>query len=48
MATIATHAVASVIAFIIITILHIILGELVPKALALLYPETVSRGWRRR
>ena len=35
-------AVASIIAFIIITILHIILGELVPKALALLYPETVS------
>ena len=31
------------IAFIIITILHIILGELVPKALALIYPEEVSR-----
>jgi magnesium and cobalt exporter, CNNM family len=43
-AVIATHAVASVIAFIIITVLHIILGELVPKALALLYPEAVS-GW---
>jgi CBS domain containing-hemolysin-like protein len=41
-ATIATHGVASAIAFIIITILHIILGELVPKALALLYPEQVS------
>jgi CBS domain containing-hemolysin-like protein len=41
-ATIATHATASIIAFIIITVLHIILGELVPKALALLYPETVS------
>ena len=40
---IATHGVASAIAFIIITILHIILGELVPKALALLYPERVSR-----
>jgi len=40
---IATHAVASAIAFTIITILHIILGELVPKALALLYPEEVSR-----
>jgi CBS domain containing-hemolysin-like protein len=40
--TIATHAVASVIAFIIITILHIILGELVPKAISLLYPEVVS------
>jgi len=43
-AAFATHAVASVIAFIIITVLHIILGELVPKALALLYPEEVS-GW---
>jgi CBS domain containing-hemolysin-like protein len=40
--TIATHGVASAIAFIIITILHIILGELVPKAVALLYPEQVS------
>jgi CBS domain containing-hemolysin-like protein len=36
--------VASIVAFIIITVLHIILGELVPKALALLYPEAVS-GW---
>jgi len=42
LATVATHGVASIIAFIIITILHIILGELVPKALALLYPETLS------
>src|SRR5919109_1072000 len=41
-AAIATHAVASVIAFIIITVLHIIIGELVPKALALLYPEEIS------
>jgi CBS domain containing-hemolysin-like protein len=40
---VATHATASIIAFIIITVLHIILGELVPKALALLYPEQVSR-----
>jgi CBS domain containing-hemolysin-like protein len=39
---IATHGVASVIAFITITVLHIILGELVPKAVALLYPEAVS------
>jgi CBS domain containing-hemolysin-like protein len=42
MATIATHGVASAIAFAIITILHIILGELVPKALALIYPEVIS------
>jgi CBS domain containing-hemolysin-like protein len=41
-AAIATHTVASIIAFSIITVLHIILGELVPKALALLYPEQVS------
>ena len=39
----ATHTVAVVIAFTIITVLHIILGELVPKAMALLYPEDVSR-----
>ncbi len=43
-AAIATHTVAVGIAFSIITALHIILGELVPKALALLYPEQVS-GW---
>jgi len=42
-ATVATHTTASIIAFIIITFLHIILGELVPKALALLYPEQISR-----
>ncbi len=41
-AVIATHTVASIVAFSIITVLHIILGELVPKALALLYPEQVS------
>jgi CBS domain containing-hemolysin-like protein len=40
---IATHATAAAIAFIGLTVLHIILGELVPKALALLYPEAVSR-----
>jgi CBS domain containing-hemolysin-like protein len=32
-----------IIAFTTISVLHIILGELVPKALALLYPEDVSR-----
>jgi CBS domain containing-hemolysin-like protein len=40
---IATHAVAGVIAFMLITFLHIVLGELAPKALALLYPEATSR-----
>ena len=43
-ASVATHTAASIIAFIVITVLHIILGELMPKALALLYPEAVS-GW---
>ena len=39
---VASHGIAITIAFIIITTLHIILGELVPKALALLHPERVS------
>jgi len=39
---VASHGLAIAIAFIIITGLHIILGELVPKALALLFPERVS------
>ena len=42
LAKIATHTVAVSIAFVIITVLHIILGELMPKALALLFPETIS------
>ncbi len=43
LASLSSHAVAVAIAFAIISGLHIILGELVPKALALLYPEEVSR-----
>ena len=39
---VASHAIAIAIAFTIITALHIILGELVPKALAIIYPEQVS------
>jgi CBS domain containing-hemolysin-like protein len=38
----ATHGVAIAISFSIITVLHIVLGELMPKAVALLYPESVS------
>lgn len=38
----ATHAVAGTIAFVFITFLHIVLGELAPKSLALLFPEEVS------
>lgn len=43
MSVIATHAVAIAVAFSIITFLHIVLGELVPKSVALLRPEAVSR-----
>jgi CBS domain containing-hemolysin-like protein len=41
--TILTHGVASAVAFAIITFLHIVLGELAPRAVALLYPERTSR-----
>ena len=41
-APLATHTVAVTVAFTIITMLHIVLGELVPKALAILFPERVS------
>ncbi|MGH7568688.1 MAG: CNNM domain-containing protein, partial [Gemmatimonadales bacterium] len=40
---IATESVAVAVAFTIITFLHIVLGELAPKALALLHPEQTSR-----
>jgi CBS domain containing-hemolysin-like protein len=40
---IATHGVAAGIAFALITFLHIVFGELAPKALALLHPEQTSR-----
>lgn len=43
LSVIATHTVAVAIAFSVITFLHIVLGELVPKTAALLRPETVSR-----
>jgi len=36
------------VAFAILTFLHIVLGELTPRALALIYPENTSRGSRRR
>jgi magnesium and cobalt exporter, CNNM family len=42
-ATLATHTVAGTIAFASITFLHIVLGELAPKSLALLHPEQLSR-----
>ena len=40
---IARHSVAAAVAFAVITFLHIVLGELAPKALALLHPEATSR-----
>ncbi len=40
---VATESVAVGMAFAIITFLHIVLGELAPKALALLHPEQTSR-----
>jgi len=39
LSTLAQHSIAVTIAFIIITVLHVILGELVPKSLALQKPE---------
>ena len=39
---VASHTVAIIIAFALITFLHIVLGELAPKSLALLFPERVS------
>ena len=43
LALLATHGVAVTVAFLLITFLEIVLGELAPKALALLYPERTSR-----
>lgn len=40
--TIATHAVAGAVAFAVITFLHIVLGELAPKSVALIFPEGMS------
>ncbi len=43
LAPVAAHSVAAVLAFICISFLHVVLGELVPKGLALLYPEALGR-----
>jgi len=42
LAPLAAHGVAGTLAFLGITFLHIVLGELTPKAVALLYPERTS------
>ena len=39
---VASHTVAAALAFALITFFHIVLGELAPKSLALLFPERVS------
>jgi len=39
---VATHGVAGTAAFVLITFMHIVLGELAPKSLALLFPEKLS------
>jgi len=43
LATAAAHGAAVTLAFVLITFMHVVLGELVPKGLALLYPETLGR-----
>ena len=43
LAAAAAHGAAVTLAFILITFMHVVLGELVPKGLALLYPETLGR-----
>lgn len=43
LAKVATHGLAVTLAFVLITFLHVVLGELVPKAIALLYPEPMAR-----
>lgn len=40
--TVATHTIAVAIAFAIITFLHVVIGELMPKSIALQYPEKTT------
>jgi CBS domain containing-hemolysin-like protein len=39
----AVHATAAVVGFVVLSLLHIVVGELVPKSLAILRPESVAR-----
>ena len=41
--TAATHVVAVAVTFVLLTTLHIVFGEFIPKAIALLHPETTGR-----
>lgn len=40
--TVATHTIAVAIAFVLITFMHVVLGELMPKSIALQYPEATT------
>lgn len=40
--TIATHTIAVAIAFVLITFMHVVIGELMPKSIALQYPEATT------
>lgn len=42
--SVAAHTISTVIVFLIITFLHVLIGEQVPKCLALQYPEKISLG----
>ena len=39
----AVHGIAAAVAFSVISLLHIVVGELMPKTLAIVHPETVAR-----
>ncbi|MGN0193354.1 MAG: hemolysin family protein [Candidatus Gastranaerophilaceae bacterium] len=40
--TVATHSVATAVAFALITFMHVVIGELMPKSIALQYPEQTA------
>ena len=40
--TVATHSIAVAISFVLITFMHVVFGELMPKSIALQYPEKTT------
>lgn len=42
--TVAAHTISTVVVFLVITFLHVLIGEQVPKCIALQYPEKISLG----
>lgn len=40
--TVATHSIATCIAFVLITFMHVVIGELMPKSIALQFPEKTT------